>query len=162
VAGDNKELEAQKEGILLIGQLEEVARDVRYNAERLNAFNRDTRISRWTHNHHLNEIKSLVNNGLQPALARLIEIQPQLPDWKQDSTNQMLDSAKALAADTSSAILNKNETMTLPTLLNTEYRELVTQIVGHADTLVKTSDAAGAYASAHLKATKAGLKVAER
>lgn len=153
----NQPLAMQKEGIELIGLLEEVARDVRYNAERLNSFSRNMQISRWTHFHHLQQIKDLVNDGLQPALDRLTEIQPYLPEWKQQSIDKMFDSARALAADTNSAILEKNEAGALPVALHPDYQELITRISAHAEQLVKTSDAAGSYASASLKALEAGL-----
>ena len=71
----------------------------------------------------------------------------------------MLDAAKTLAADTNSAILAKNENRNIPPAMNTEYKELVTRIHEHAENLVKTSDAAGTYASARLKAAEAGVKV---
>ena len=91
-ASINKEqLETEREGVQLIRQVEEVARDVRYNADRLNSFTSSMKISRWTHAHHLDQIKSLVNEGLNPALARLTEIQPQLPDWKQQAIDKMLN-----------------------------------------------------------------------
>src|SRR5512144_2984975 len=80
-----QQLEMEKEGVQLIRQVEEVARDVRYNAGRLNSFTKGMQVSRWTHVHHFDQIKSLVNEGLRPALTRLTEIQPQLPDWKQQS-----------------------------------------------------------------------------
>jgi len=152
-----KQLEMEKEGVQLIRQLEEVARDIRYNAGRLNSFTRTMLISKWTHLHHLNQIKELVNDGLQPALTRLQEIQPQLPDWKQRSIDQMLESAKALAADTHDAILTKNDAGTAPPAMNAEYKALVDRIYEHAEALVKTSDAAGTYA-ARLKAQQAGVK----
>jgi hypothetical protein len=155
----SQQLEMEKEGVQLIRQVEEVARDVRYNAGRLNSFTSSMNISKWTHVHHLDQIKSLVNDGLRPALTRLNEIQPQLPDWKQQTIGTMLESAKTLAADTSSAILTKNEAGTVPPAMNAEYKELVTRIHGHAEALVKTSDAAGTYAAARLKAAEAGVKV---
>ncbi|HTT22351.1 MAG TPA: hypothetical protein VMG82_25715 [Candidatus Sulfotelmatobacter sp.] len=159
VAGDtSKQLEMDKEGTQLIGQLEDVARDVHYNAGRLNSFH-PTQISKWTHYHHLEQIKSLVNDGLRPALERLTEIQPQLPAWHQEAIDQMLASAKALAADTNSAILNLNDTKALPIVLNAEYKELIARIYHHSESLVRTSDAAGDYAAAHLQAVEAGLKV---
>src|SRR5579872_4064174 len=80
-----EEIVLQKEGIELMGQVLEAALDIRYNADRLNSFTKSMTISRWTHYHHLNEIKLLVNDGLQPAFQRLTEIQPRLPDWKQQS-----------------------------------------------------------------------------
>jgi hypothetical protein len=154
-----QQLEMEKEGIQLINQVEEVARDVRYNAGRLNSFTRTLQVSKWTHIHHLDQIKSLVNDGLRPALARLTEIQPQLPDWKQQSIDKMLETAKTLAADTNDAILTKNDAGTVPPAMNAEYTALVTRIYEHSEALVKTSDAAGTYAAARLKAAETGVKV---
>lgn len=153
------QLEMQKEGVQLISQVEEVARDVRYNAGRLNAFADSARISKWAHVHHLDEIKTLVNDGLRPALIRLQEIQPLMPEWKQQSIDKMIESAKALADDVDSAFLAKKEAGTMPPVMNAEYKNLMTKIYGHANTLVKTSDAAGSYATARLKAQRAGMKV---
>lgn len=148
-----------KEGVQLIGQLEEVARDVRYNAERLVSFKTTMQISRWTHVHHLDQIKSLINEGLRPALDRLTEIQPELPSWKQQSIDTMLDAARTLAADTQAAFFAKKEAGALPPAMNPEYRELVTRVYEHADNLVKTTDAAGDYARARMKAAEAGIEV---
>src|ERR1700727_90035 len=92
-----KQVEMEKEGIQLIAQVEDVARDVHYNADRLSSLLGSTLISRWTHQHHLAQMKSLVNEGLRPALQRLTEIQPQLAAWHQDVIDQMFDSAIALA-----------------------------------------------------------------
>ena len=149
-----KQIELQKEGIEMIGQVADSARDIRYQADRLKSFTRSIMISKWTHHHHLLEIKSLVNDGLQPALQRLTEIQPQLPDWKQQSIDDMMVAAKALAGDANSAILSKKDAGTVPPALNSEYKDLVGKIYQHADTLVKTADAAMAYAS--------GLKTASK
>ncbi len=154
-----EQLEMEKEGVQLIRQVEEVARDVRYNAGRLNSFTTSMQISKWTHVHHLDEIKSLVNEGLRPALARLEEIQPQLPDWKQQAIDRMIESAKALAADANDAILAKSDPDAPLPILNAGYKGLVTRIYGHAEALVKTSDAAGTYAAARLKAHEAGVPV---
>ncbi len=71
----------------------------------------------------------------------------------------MLASAQALAADTNSAILNQNEARNLPITMNEEYKGLITRINTHAEALVKTSDAAGDYATAHRQAVEAGLNV---
>ncbi|MFN7998257.1 MAG: hypothetical protein U0Q18_31845 [Bryobacteraceae bacterium] len=154
-----QQLETEKEGLQLIRQVEEVARDVRYNAGRLNSFNSTLLISKWTHIHHLSQIRSLVNDGLKPALERLTEIRPELPAWKQESIGRMLESAKALAADADSAILSKNEARGVPPALNAEYKSLVARIYDHSEDLVKTSDAAGTYAAARMKASKAGVPV---
>jgi len=159
-AGETKEqIEMEKEGVQLIRQLEEVGWDVRYNADRLNSFTSNMQISKWTHVHHLNEIKALVNEGLRPALTRLTEIQPHLPAWKQQSIDNMLEAAKKLAADTNSALLKKNDAGAAPPAMNPEYKSLVAAMREHAEALVKTADAAATYAAAHLKAEEAGLKV---
>jgi hypothetical protein len=73
--------------------------------------------------------------------------------------DQMLNSAIALAADTNSAILNQNDAGTAPLILNAEYVELIDRINQHAETLVKTADAAGDYAGVHQQAVEAGLNV---
>jgi hypothetical protein len=155
-----KQLEMEKEGITLIGQVEDVAREINYHADLLNSFS--PWISKGTHFHHLEQIKSLVNEGLQPAFKRLTEIQPQLSAWHQDTIDQMLTSAKALAASTNSAILNRKEPAVAPPLLNAEYRELTSMIYEHSKALVTTSDAAGDYAAAHQQGLEAGLKVSAR
>jgi hypothetical protein len=100
----------------------------------------------------LNEIRNSVNDGLQPALKRLSEIQTQLPAWKQQSIDSMMESAKTLAADANSAILNKTDSGAVPAPLNAEYKRLISTVYQHADTLVKSADAAEAYATEKLKA----------
>jgi hypothetical protein len=154
-----KQLALEKESVRLIGQMEQVARDIHYNADRLSSLTVPARTTRWSHSHHLTQIKELVNEGLQPALARLTEIQPELRGWQQDTIDRLLASAQALAADTNSAILTHNETGALPLGLNSEYRDLIASINEHAQSLVKTSDAAGNYATAHEQAAEAGLLV---
>jgi hypothetical protein len=153
----DKQLEMQKEGIELIGQLEDVARDIHFNADRLNTLSH--RSSKFTRQHHLMQIRELVNDGLQPALKRLTEIQPELKEWHRDVIDKMLVSAKGLAVATNSAMLNQNENGSLPTEMNPQYKQLVSSIAEHAENLVKTSDAAGAYAAAHSQAEEAGLKL---
>jgi hypothetical protein len=158
-AETSKVFETQKEGVQLIGRLEDVARNIRLNADRLNAFSRDSQISKGTHYHHLDLIKSSVNNELRPALTRLVEIQPHLPAWQQDAVDQMLTSAQSLAADTNSAIVAKREAGTVPPALHAEYTDLLARIYETSGALVETSNAADNYATAHLEAVEAGLKV---
>ncbi|SRR5579883_326042 len=136
--------------------------DVSYHADRLNSFTRSMQISKWTHVHHLDQVKSRVNEGLRPALARLEEIQPQLPEWKQEAIDKMIEASKALAADTNDAILAKNEAGTTPPAMNPEYKGLVARLDAHSKVLVTTSDAAGAYAAARLKAHEAGIEVPQK
>ena len=92
-------------------------------------------------------------------LTRLNEIQPELPEWKQQSIDKMMTAAQALAADTQAAIVEKNENGTVPMVMNTEYRDLISRIEEHASSLVRTSDAAGDYAAARLKAMEVGVKI---
>ena len=152
-----QKIELQKEGIELIGKMEDVARNIHTNADRLNTMGHHS--SKLTRQHHLTQIKELVNDGLRPTLKRLTEIQPELKSWHQDVIDRMLSSATRLAADTNSAILNQNENGNLPTMLNPEYKDLVSRIAEHSETLVKTSDAASNYAAAHRQAEEAGLRL---
>jgi len=151
-----QQVELQKEGIELMGQVLEAARDIRYNADRLSMLSKSLTISKWTHYHHLMEIKSLVNEGLQPAFQRLSEIRPQLPEWKQQSIDNMMEAAKALAADANSAILSKKEAGPMPSPLNAEYKTLISNVYQHADSLVKTAETAREYAKTKLKAEQGG------
>jgi hypothetical protein len=149
--------DVQKEAIRLIGKVEGVSRDIRNHADRLEALNRDSLISPLTHHHYLSQIKTLVNDGLNPALVRLTAIQPELPVWKQQAVDEIVTRAKALATDTNAAITNKNETKYLPAALNYDYAALLSSINEHAQALVATSDAAGDYAKSYFKAAQAGL-----
>jgi hypothetical protein len=157
-----EQVELETEGTRLIQQVKDVARSTKYNAEQLASFLRAGQVSKWSHRHHLHEIKVLINEGLQPALKRLTEIQPQLPEWKQQSIDKMMESAAALADDASSTIITQNEAGEVPSVLNTQYKDLVSKMINHAETLVKTSDAASAYAEARLKADAAGLNLAKQ
>lgn len=148
----------ERESIVLIDQIEDVARAVHYNTDALTSHGRTNR-SKWTHNHHLNEIKVLINEGLGPAVNRLTEIQSEMPEWKQKTIDTMLDSARALAADTNSAIQKMNENGGAPVVLNDEYRALLDNMDEHAKKLVRTADAAGDYAAAHRQALEAGLEL---
>ena len=150
-------LSAQEKGVQLINQVADVARDVRYSAEHLDSYNRHMQISKWSHDYHLNQIKNLVNDGLNPALAQLQDLQSQLPDWKQQAIDNMVKSATALAADANSAIVERSDSGPAPLPMNADYKAFVKQVTEHAQNLIKTSDAAAAYASAHMK--DAGIEV---
>jgi hypothetical protein len=152
-------LPAQQKAVELINQVNDVARDVRYNTNQLDSFNRRIGISEWSHTYHLNQIKSLVNEGLNPALVQLEDLQSQLPAWKQQSIDKMLKSAAALATDANSAMLERNESGSAPLAMNADYKAFVKQVHEHAENLITTSDAAAAYATAHMKAQEAGIQV---
>ncbi len=155
---DSHQAKAPEEAIQLIRQIEDVARDVRNDVATLKSFTNSVLVSRTSHAHQLQRIKSLVNESMRPALARLAEIQPQLPEWKQQSVEKMLAAATTLAADTSAAFVAKSESRSVAPL-NMEYKALVARMYAHSEDLVKTSDAAGTYAMARGKAVKAGLDV---
>jgi hypothetical protein len=162
IAGEIKEpIEIERDGTQLIGEMENLARDIHGNAGRLDSFTRTGQVSTSSHKDQLMQIKSLVNDELRPALDRLIEIQESMPEWQQDAVAQMLASAIGLASNTNSAILSMNETANIPVLLNAEYGEFVSQLNDHAEALVKIADAAGSYADAHRNAVESGLKVAQ-
>lgn len=148
----------EKESFELIDQIEDVARSVHFNTDVLR-MHAGRNMSRWTNGHHLTEVKGLVNNGLNPALNRLTEIEPQLPAWEQHAIDKMLESAHALAGDTNSAILTLSENGSKPIVLNDEYRTFLDTMDEHAKNLASTADAAGAYADALDQALEAGLNV---
>jgi hypothetical protein len=149
----------EKEAIELVEQVEEVGWDVRYHAERLAQFARTPEVSRWTHYHHLDQIKALVNDNLRPALERQTEIQGRLPEWKQESVDRMLASARELSAEASSAFAAKTENPNVPAVMNDDYKKRVDGMRTHAEALTKTADAARTFAAARLKAAEAGLNV---
>ena len=154
-----EQIAVEKEAVEMVAQVEEVARDVGYHAGRLADLTRNFGVSRWTHDHHLDDIKALVNDGLRPALKRLTDVQAQLPEWKQESVDRMVADAMRLSEDASSAYIAKAGGTGLPLAMNDEYQRFISGVVAHAAALVKTSDAAHSYAEAHLKASEAGLSV---
>jgi hypothetical protein len=159
-ASAQEPIRVQKEGVELIRQLESVARDLRYNAGQLQSFTGTILVSGSAHNHRLSEIRNLMNERVRPLVARLVEIQPLLPEWKQQTIESMFEAAKSLKADASSAILStQKRSVAGPLALNAEYKELVSKIYEHADRLVRTADAASSYAAARLRASEAGVSV---
>jgi hypothetical protein len=155
----SRQLEVQKEGIQLVAQIEESARNIRYHADHLDSFASRMQISRDLHNNHLMQIKASVNDGLRPALQRLVEIQAELPDWKQQSIQDMHIRAAALTEHVNGAIAEAKDSAPTPPAMNREYKKLVSQVHEHAASLVRTSDAVGEYSSALLKAQDAGVTV---
>jgi ElaB/YqjD/DUF883 family membrane-anchored ribosome-binding protein len=149
------------EGTQLINRLEESARNLRSDVADLQSFSNVLGISSSTHYGHLDRIKSRVNGDLRSTTARLEEIQAELPAWQQDAVDKLLLSSIALAQDTDAAIRARNDAGSTPALLDAEYQDLLSRMYRHSETLVKTSDAAGAYADAYRKALAAELAVPE-
>lgn len=154
-----RQLEVQKEGIQLVAQVEDSARSIRYHADHLDALTSNLQNSREIHKGHLTQIRESVNDRLRPALQRLVDIQAELPEWKQQSIQDMHIDAAALAAHVSGAIAEANDSTPGHPSMNREYKKLVSQVNTQAASLVKTSDAVGEYSTALLKAHDAGVTV---
>jgi hypothetical protein len=150
----------EKESIQLIDRIEGAARSVHFNLDTLRT-KANRNLSREFNNHHLMNVKQSINNGLNPALNRLIEIKPQLPAWKQATVEKILVSARALAMDTNSAFMTLHENVTTPVVLNAEYRSFLDTMNEHAGKLVSMADAAGDYSDALGQALEIGLEVPE-
>jgi hypothetical protein len=151
--------EMQREGIQLVSQVEESAREIRYHADHLDALANSMQASRQTHKGHLMRIRDSVNDRLRPALQRLAEIQTELPEWKQQSIQGMHTDAAALAAHVSGAIAQAHDSIPAQPAMNAEYKRFVSSVYTQAGSLLKTSDAVGEYSSALLKAQDAGVTV---
>jgi hypothetical protein len=156
-----RQTELEKESTNLISRVENVARDLYSNADQLSTLSGQMHIAHGTHHEYLNRMKLQVNDELQPALVRLTEIQPELPGWKQAAVDRMLASARNLASNLNAAIVSKTEAGSMAIPVNSEYRDLIERVSDHAELLVKTSDAAGTYAAAQVKAADAGLEIPE-
>jgi hypothetical protein len=154
-----RQMEVQKEGIRLVTQVAESSREIRYHADHLDSLANSLQSARQTHKGHLMQIRDSVNDRLRPALQRLVEIQAELPDWKQQSIDNMHINAAALAAHVSGAIAQANDSTPAHPAMNPEYKKLVSNVYDHAGSLLKTSDAVGTYSSALLKAQDAGVQI---
>jgi hypothetical protein len=157
-----RQLAIEAEATELIDQVQETAHELRFHAVRLERLTDTVGASRWTHYHHLDEVKALVNESVRPALKRLNEIQRELPEWKQESVDRMIASAQQLAADTSSAFATKAANPAKPPVLNEEYKQFVRDVAMHTADLLTTADAAHDFAVAHRKAVTAGLPVSKQ
>lgn len=157
-----RQLAVEREAVRIVEDIEEIGREVQFHAERLNTLAGQAGISSWSHYHHLDMVRDLVNGSLQPALRRLSTIQQQQPAWKQESIDQLITAAQLLAADASSAYAKKGKNPSALPVLNEGYRQFIADVAAHATTLVKTADAAHGYAVARIKATEAGLPVAAK
>ena len=131
-----------------------------WEADRLRMMRTNTHFSHQSHQNSLSQIAIQVNEELQPALKRLAEIKPELPQWHQDAIGQMHTSAVTLAANTNAAILSRNpsETRQLP-VFDSSYGQLLDNISDRAETLIQVADAASDYGDAQLKGHEAGLAI---
>jgi hypothetical protein len=153
--------EAQREGVRLIAQVEESAREIRSHADHLGLLANSLQASRHLHKGHLAQIRDSVNERLRPALERLTEIRTVLPEWKQRSIHEMHMDAAALSTHVNSAIAEANDATLVQPAMNAEYKKFVSDVHAQAGSLVTRSDAVGAYSAALLKAQDAGVTVPE-
>jgi hypothetical protein len=148
----------ENESTKLIDTIENAARAVHRDLDALHG-NGNKNLSRHSNNSHLSRVKHSINNQINPALDRLLEIKPQLPAWKQATVDSILTSARELAINTNSAIESLNDKSSAPVVLNTQYRSFLNTMNQHAQKLVDVTDAAGDYADALSQALEAGLEV---
>jgi hypothetical protein len=116
--------------------------------------------SNQSHQYALNRIATHVNEQLQPALSRLVELQPDLPQWHQDAIDRMHATAANLAANADAAIVNRNpDGSQRLAILDPEYKQLVKNLNSRATALVQVADATADYGNAQLKGHTAGLAI---
>lgn len=153
--------DTRKEAIQLTQDIERTGRAIQLEADQLAAMRRNHQISNKSHQYSLNRIASHINDQLQPAMSRLAEIQPELPQWHQDAIDQMRTSAVTLAESANAAILNRNPSDSRKAAgVDADYGQLLENINGRAAALIQVADAAGDYGDAQLKGHRAGLAIA--
>lgn len=152
--------ETRKEAVQLTQHVERTGRVIQREADRLDAMRRNHQISNQSHQYALTRIATQINEQLKPAMNRLVEIKPELPQWHQQAIDQMHASAATLASNADAAIVNRNPSGSrMVAALDADYRQYLDNINGRADTLVEIADAAGDYGNAQLKGNQAGLAI---
>ena len=152
----------KKEGIELTERVERAARVIQNETDHLSVMRNNSHIAKRTHQHHLQKIANQVNGELKPSLERLAEIQPGLPQWKQQAIDEMRSSAVELAANTNAAILNRNAaTQNVPARMDANYGQLLQNMTVHSERLTEVADATGDYAEAQLQGADAGLAISQ-
>jgi Rps23 Pro-64 3,4-dihydroxylase Tpa1-like proline 4-hydroxylase len=162
VADTSDQVAVKKEGIVLTERVEKAARVIQNEADRLNVMRDNSHITKRTHQHHLRKIANQVNEELKPSLERLAEIQPDLPQWKQQAIDEMRSTAVELAANTNAAILNRNAAAQyVPARLDADYRQLLQSMAAQSEKLTQVADATADYAEAQLQGVDAGLAISQ-
>ncbi len=160
MASEPNQTKARKEAVKLTEQIKRTSHDIERETERLSTMH-STQISNKSHQYALSRIATDVNEGLQPALARLAELQPELPQWHKEAIDQMHATATNIAANANAAIHNRNpDGSPWPAMHDPEYRQLIKNLNSGATALVQMADATADYGSAQLKGQRAGLAVA--
>ena len=158
---NDQQVALEREATDLIERTDEVGREIQYHVDRLARLSGHPDFSPWSHFHHLERIKFLMNNAMRPVLVRLVQVQKQLPTWKQESVNRMVGSAQQLTMDVNSALFRKTENWQVPAPINETYRQFIAEMSTHAADLVATADFAHQYASLRLKALPTGPSAAQ-
>ena len=157
----NDKTRTRKEAVQLAQQIERASRKIQSESAHLSVMGKNTNHSNRSHQFRLQYIANEVNEQLSPALTRLAQIQPDLPQWNQEAIESMRVSASRIASNTNEAILNRNEAgSTKPAVLDADYGRLIENIGSHAEALTQVADATADYGTAQLKAHNAGLPVA--
>lgn len=161
LAGEsNDKTRTRKEAVQLTKQVERASRQIHDESANLSAMQRNPHLSNRSHQHRLLMISHQVNNELNPALKRLAEIQPDLPQWNQQAIERMRLSAASIAFHANEAVLSRSGPgATKPLMLDQDYVRLVDNIGSHAEVLTQVADATVDYGTAQLKGHEAGLPI---
>ncbi|HTM17519.1 MAG TPA: hypothetical protein VL135_11460 [Terracidiphilus sp.] len=150
----------RKEAVKLTKHIERTSLAIQKEADLLHTLSRNGRISNLTHQNGLRQIAAHVNEQLQPAFSRLVELKPELPEWHQTALTEMHASALNLAANADAAIRNRNpDGSGQPAVVDTDYKQHVANIYERASLLAQVADATADYGSAQLKGHQAGLAI---
>lgn len=124
----------ERKGLELIKRLADAGEEMKYHAHYLKSS--DSTLSQWGRWRHLREIEELANENLFPVAARLIELQPKMPEWG-PRLGRIAGAAKTLATDAKSAI---QASSTVPAArVNISPASLFGRIGKRADALVRVA-----------------------
>ncbi len=161
VGESSDQTRTRKEAVQLTKQIERSSRKIHSESAHLSSMHRNPHLSKRSHQYKLQAIANEVNDQLSPALTRLAEIQPDLPQWNQHAVERMRTSAASIAANTNDAVLNRNEVGSNRFVaFDEDYGRLVDNISSHAESLTQVADATVDYGTAQLKGANAGLPIA--
>lgn len=142
----------EKKGLELIKQFADVGAELGYHASYLKASSRNPAASQWGCWHHLREIEELANEILLPLVARLIEMQPKVPEWSRHF-GRIAGAAKILITDANNAIQASSTLMAASAIHPRAY--LFGRIGERADELARAACAAVYCAEARVRADEA-------
>lgn len=129
-----------REGAELSDAVADVSADIRRHARHLERLSEQIPASRETHAAHLDAIRDLVNGPLRKRLAQLEEVRPFLPEWKQESIDRMLNSARYLAANATAAYSLKWADPRMPVAMSDSYRAYIRRMVEDVARLTEASE----------------------